>query len=345
MKPAEIRERADLGSVLAELEVGFERKGTDLWFRCRSGKHPDASPSCAMREEPGQENHGLVYCHSCKWSTDVFGLVMAVKGYPFPDSMRFVERHLEQNLVDGEEDEALYGRLLQRAAPAEIEQPPGVIRVHPRHSCSRYLFSRGFGWEVVDHFMLLDWRSEERLFVPIHRNGVLISFVARSYRDRKPKVLTPPRASGARWAMVNYDGLDRSLAEVHLTEGWASCARVWQAGFTNVVATCGSRLKLEQVLDLSWVERLVFWREGDHAGVSFFEDVLGWLGRDRAVEVVCMEEGKDPADYDEQEVRGFYNQRTQWSTRRRNNGKGESQTRGDVAVCRDEQDQNPEHAG
>lgn len=322
MNPAEIRMRADLGSALAELEVEFDRKGTDLWFRCRSGEHPDANPSCAMREEPGQEGHGLVYCHACKWSTDVFGLIMAVKGYPFPDSLRFVERHREQNLVDGEEDESLYGRLLQRSTPAEIELPPGVMEIRPKHSCSRYLLSRGFGWDVVKHFMMLDWRDEGRLFVPIYRGGNLISFVARSYRDQKPKVLTPPGASGARWAMVNYDRLDKTRAEVHLTEGWASCIRVWQAGFTNVVATCGSRLKMEQVLDLAWVERLVFWEEGDHAGVSFFGDVLGWLGRDRTVEVIHLEEGKDPADYDAREIRGFYNQRTIWSTRRRSHGEG-----------------------
>ncbi len=313
MNPAGARQAADLGSVLAELKVDFERKGTDLWFRCRSGEHPDANPSCAMREDPGEEAHGLVFCHSCKWSTDVFGLVMAVKGCSFPEALRFVERHREANLVEGEEDPAVYRRLLKRAGPEEVELPRGLRPITfergRRTACAEYLLSRGFGKREVDHFGLADWPGRGRLFVPVTRHGKFISYVARSYVEIKPKVLTPLAASGARWAMVNFDGLDRAKEEVHITEGWASCFRVWQAGFANVVATCGSRLKLEQVLDIAWAERFVLWQEGDRAGAAFFGELLAWLGRGRLVEAVVLPYKTDPADFGTRELLELYEHR------------------------------------
>jgi len=313
VNPAEVRQGTDLGSVMAELKVDFERKGTDLWFRCRSGEHPDGTPSCAMREEPGAEAHGLVFCHSCKWSTDVFGLVMAVKSCPFPEALHFVGRHREANLVEGEEDPAVYRRLLKRAGPGEVELPEGlrsiVFERGRRTECAEYLLSRGFGQREVDHFGLRDWPGRTRLFVPIFRNGMLISYVARTYFGITPKVLTPLAASGARWAMVNHDGLDLRKEEVHITEGWASCFRVWQAGFKNVVATCGSRLKLEQVLDLAWAKQFVLWQEGDRAGEAFFGELLAWLGRGRSVEAVVLPYKTDPADFGTRELLELYEHR------------------------------------
>jgi len=215
--------------------------------------------------------------------------------------------------VEGEEDPAVYRRLLRRAGPGIIEPPEGLRPIRfergERTACAAYLLSRGFGEREVDRFGLLDWPGKYRIFVPVTRHGLLISYVARSYSNGKPKVLTPLAASGARWAMVNFDGLDRSKKEVHLTEGWASCFRVWQAGFTNVVATCGSRLKLEQVLDLAWAERFVLWQEGDRAGESFFGELLAWLGRERMIEAVVMPTKSDPADKGTRELLWLYEHR------------------------------------
>lgn len=317
--PAELRAELDLGSLLEELGVEAEHRSGEHWFRCRSGLHPDRTPSCAIRDEPGMERHGFVYCQSCKWSTDVYGLIMAVRHCSFPAALNFAERHRGQNLLDGaEEDESIYRRLLKPGGPPEIEPPEGLAPIEitsAAGSCYRYLAKRGFSWREVEQFGLRDWQAEGRLFVPVTRRGRLISWVARSYRDGKPKVLTPPGCAGARWAMVNFDGLAwKQGGEVHLTEGWASCFRVWQAGFGEVVATCGSRLKQEQALDLAWTGRIVHWQEGDHAGEAFFVEVLGWLGRGRQVEVVRLPEGTDPADYGVREIRALYEQRTIWST-------------------------------
>jgi DNA primase len=310
VNPGQIRERADLESVMGELGLTFERQRDDLWFRCRSGEHPDNTPSCAITDAQGDERrHGMVYCQSCKWSTDVFGLVMAVKRCPFPEALRFVERHGRQNMVEGEEDPKIYDSLLRPSEPPDAVLPDGLQRIQNGSECYRYLIDRSFSRREIVHFRLMDWRAHGRLFIPCYREGRIISWVARDYLRGKPKVLTPARAAGAKWAMVNRDGLDRRNKEVHVTEGWASCFRVWQAGFTNVVAACGSRLKMEQVFDLAWVERFVMWQEGDFAGEGFTGEILAWLGRGRTFAVVELPRGTDPADHNTRGLHGLYERR------------------------------------
>jgi hypothetical protein len=316
-----VRMSADLEAVLKDLEVEVFSKGKEKIFKCRSGRHPDNNPSASIRVELGSDKHGMVYCHSCQWATDIFGLVQKVKGIHFPEAVSYVERFKVGNIIDGEEDESSYGVLFDPALPEPCSYPKGVYSEIERDSvCFEYLLSRGFGWNEVDHYDLMDWRDDKRLFIPLWRKEVMISWVARSYVDARPKVLTPRRWIGQRWGMVGYDFIDWRHPVIHLSEGWASAFRVRQAGFRNSVALCGSKLRYEQVMDLAQARKFIVWREGDLAGENLLLDVVSWLGRGRDVCFVDMPEKKDPADFGSEELRDLFQRRTfRWGGSSRRN--------------------------
>jgi len=318
LDPKKVREKADIEAVLQELKMPYERNGADLLFRCQSGKHPDMNPSCTIRSEPGEFKNGFIFCFSCKWSADIFELVQKVKACPFPEALRMVDRHGVERFTEGEEeDPKCYSLLFQQFWPKAIPLPEGVQSISLGSDCYEYLRSRNFGPEQIEAYGLLDWETKGRLFIPLRREGTLIGWVARTYCNGKPKALTPPDTPGQRWGMVGFDLLDRELPAVHLTEGWASCMRVTQAGFLNVLAACGSSLRSEQVFELQWTKRIVLWLEGDIAGRGMLQEVLSWLGRDRFVEYIQLPDRRDPADYSPEGLKQLYNQRARWAPMRR----------------------------
>lgn len=319
--PKKVRIKADVESVLSELGIRFERNHPDLVIRCPSGAHADRNPSCTVHAVPGEEKNGLIFCFSCKWSADIFDLVERVKNYRFPEAVNLVDRHGIERFVEGEdEDPRCYETLFRHFRPRALALPAGVRSMHLGSECFDYLCSRNFGWRQVEHYNLMDWRCKDRLFVPLLREGRLIGWVARTYRKGRPKALTPPGTPGQRWGFVGFDRLDRDLPAVHLTEGWASCMRVEQAGFQNALAVCGSSLRMEQALELGWAKRLVLWLEGDVAGRGFLNEVLSWLGNDRFIEFVQLPEKKDPADYSPNGLKQLYAQRAVWARPRRSRG-------------------------
>jgi hypothetical protein len=162
--------------------------------------------------------------------------------------------------------------------------------------CMRYLERRRVGWGEVMLFGLRDWPRRRRVWVPLTRGGVLISWLARSYVGSVLKVRTPKGGGlGKRWALFGLDQLDRTEKIICLAEAWVDVIRLRQAGFVNPVGACGSVLTEEQVEELSWAERVLLFKEGDAGGETFEATTRQWMGRRCAVDVVEHPSGRDPA--------------------------------------------------
>jgi len=294
-KAEKTRARADVPAILAALGVGA--KGSDeLTARCPSGTHKDATPSWSIHNEPGSEKHGLFHCHGCKWSGDVFDLVMHVRRCGFAEAAEFVRAHSTPGAAPGPAVD--YGRPFAKVYPPEIHRPKGLRDVEPGSACAEYLESRGVLPFDVELFGLRDWRWRGRVWVPITRNRVLIAWTARTYRGEEPAKLTPLDGTlGYEWGLFGLDQAVRGVGELHLTEGWTSCIRVRQAGFRNPIAICGSTMSEQQKRDLEWAREITVWREGDVAGAAMDASVRGWLGPGRTVRTVHLPKGKDPADF------------------------------------------------
>jgi len=315
MKTAkEIRVKADVKEVLTKLGIRYKERGTEIQAQCMSGTHPDADPSWSIHNEPMTDRHGLFHCFGCRWSGDIFNLVRKVKGCTFLEAVEFVGKckrsRIEITGKDATEED--YMRTFNTREAYPIEPPKGLRPIENGTLCMKYLAERGVGREEIDLYGLLDWRWRSRVFVPITRKKMLVTWIARSYNESNPKILYPKGEKiGTHWGLFGFDQVaDYSHApkEASLSEGWISAIRVAQAGFRNSIAVCGAMLTEEQAEDLAWTEKLIIWKEGDAAGKVFMKDVMLWLA-EREVEVVSMPKGKDPADFIPSQLKQLYNRR------------------------------------
>lgn len=316
-----IRRRADVEKVLAGLGIDFERKpDDDLYAICPNPGHPEKGPSWHIRAVPGDDKNGVFNCWSCKWSGDLFDLVMKIKGCDFPAALEFVEASAIQAMpADAVASPDDY---LRDMGPCE---PPGIgyewpdregtlrpfkpTRIRPGCVCSSYLTGRLIGQQYIDRYGLLDWQEMSRVIVPITRGARLISWVARSYNGRNPKTFAPKGAPKL-WELFGLDQLDRSTPEVNLAEGWADAIRLAQIGVPNPLAICGSSLTEYQVDDILFARKITIWMDGDRAGRALSEDAVAWL--DREFHVVELPEKTDPGDYHPGDLAKFESQN--WKT-------------------------------
>jgi DNA primase len=315
--PDEVRRLVSMRDVLDALGIEYRVNGDELVARCRSGEHEDKNPSWSMHDEPGEESNGLFHCFSCGWGGDVFRLVEKVKDCRFVEAFDLVAEFLctpvPVDRVSGNYAEVDYRRIFRSYRPTPVRLPPGVRKVLDGSECMRYLLGRGIGTAEIERFGLLDWAWRRRVMVPITREGVLVTWTARSYAGEKPKALHPEteeKHTGARWGIFGLDQVAKDYGEVSITEGWASAIRVYQAGFANPVAVCGSKMTEEQAGELRRVARFVtIWQEGDAGGRTLVKSVVAWLGRGTNIEIVRLEKNKDPADCTPEELLNMYENR------------------------------------
>jgi len=308
-KTEETRESVDCEDLLFRLSLPYKKLGSNLWLRCQSGRHPDRKPSFQLTSNVGKKDNGLGHCFSCKWGCDVFSLVQKVKKFSFSDSVEFVEKSVFGNFWEGDESDESYNQIFGDEDLHEERKPKGLKKIIPGSECMQYLADRGFGNEVIKKYGLRDWVKENRVYIPVRMENKLILWVARTYVDSIPKVLTPKDSKGSKFALFGWDFLDREKRRISLTEGWASAIRVTQANFSNSLAACGSKLSIKQAEKLLWVKRIIFWLEGDEAGEQFLTQTREWLGRGRKIDVVELPAKKDPADYSPEKLIKFYNRR------------------------------------
>lgn len=312
LPPAKVRMNADMQAVLAMLGIEFEERGDELVARCRSGNHEDRNPSWSMHDSFQGEKNGFHHCHSCGWGGDVFHLVQHVKGCTFPEALDFVARGMVRQIPEDDElpSEAYLQTFKTREVTEPHRMPLGVHQVETGTPCDMYLRKRGVGQGEVDLYRIQDWRWRRRVFVPLTIGGELVSWLARSYADEKPKVLFPKGdTKGTRWGVFGVDQADHGLEVANVCEGWVSALRVGQAGFPNPVAICGAQMTEEQVEILGWTRWLILWQEGDAGGRVFVNDVKQWMGRGREIHVVELPEKTDPADFGPGQLKSFYDNR------------------------------------
>jgi len=149
----------------------------------------------------------------------------------------------------------------------------GLIRALTDRGFSRPLLVRaGLAFERDDG-SLVD-RCRNRLIIPIRRDtGSVIAFGGRAVApDQQPKYLNSPETPIYSKSRTLY-GLDLAKQAVRksnfaiLVEGYFDLAQLHQAGFTNVVASCGTALTEQQAQLLRrFAGRVVLSFDPDAAG-------------------------------------------------------------------------------
>ena len=176
----------------------------------------------------------------------------------------------------------------------------------------------GAGLAVQNDDGSLSDKFRERVMFPIHSvSGRVIAFSGRTLRSDNPaKYVNSPETEiyiksrnllGIYFAKSDIAREDRCI----LVEGNVDVVMMHQLGITNVVASCGTSLTVEQVrLIKKFTENITVMYDGDSAGIHAAERAVPMiLAEGMNVRVVLLPDGDDPDSFSRKhsrdEVRAF----------------------------------------
>ena len=164
----------------------------------------------------------------------------------------------------------------------------------------------GAGLAVQNEDGTLSDKFRERVMFPIHSvSGRVIAFSGRTLRSDNPaKYVNSPETEiyvksrnllGIYFAKSSIAREDRCI----LVEGNVDVVMMHQLGITNVVASCGTSLTVEQVrLIKKFTENITIMYDGDSAGIHAAERAVPMiLDEGMNVRIVPLPEGEDPDSF------------------------------------------------
>ena len=176
----------------------------------------------------------------------------------------------------------------------------------------------GAGLAVQNEDGSLSDKFRERVMFPIHSvSGRVIAFSGRTLKaDNPAKYVNSPETEiyvksrnllGIYFAKADIAREDRCI----LVEGNVDVVMMHQLGITNVVASCGTSLTVEQVrLIKKFTENITIMYDGDSAGIHAAERAVPMiLDEGMNVHIVPLPDGDDPDSFSRKhsrdEVRAF----------------------------------------
>ena len=176
----------------------------------------------------------------------------------------------------------------------------------------------GAGLAVQNDDGSLSDKFRERVMFPIHSvSGRVIAFSGRTLRSDNPaKYVNSPETEiylksrnllGIYFAKSEIAREDRCI----LVEGNVDVVMMHQLGITNVVASCGTSLTVEQVrLIKKFTENITIMYDGDSAGIhAALRGISMVLAEGMNVRIVLLPDGDDPDSFSRkhtlEEVRAF----------------------------------------
>jgi DNA primase len=148
-------------------------------------------------------------------------------------------------------------------------------------------------------------RFRGRVMIPIRSAlGRTIGFGARTLGDEEPKYLNSPETEVFSKGRVLYGLAEakealKETAEALVVEGYMDALTLAQAGFRQVVASCGTAFTEDQARVLRrYVDRVVLLFDGDLAGIRAAWKSAGvFLGQGLEVRVIALPDGHDPDSF------------------------------------------------
>lgn len=235
-----MRPEIDAPALLDRLGIAYRRRGRALLAPCPLPGHDEKEPSWSMRDEPGEEKHGLHHCFGCGRGGGPADLVAAVLGVDLSAARAWIR----SGAIYRESDlPAQVVVSVKRAKPA-FALPNGVVfapldawptparaYLQKRRVDASQAARWGLGYAV-------DGRLAMRVVVPVRDGGgVVRSFVARSFVERSggreaKRYLEPREEDGADHAAILGEHLwprPESRRVVLVGEGWFDGAALERA--------------------------------------------------------------------------------------------------------------------
>lgn len=167
-----------------------------------------------------------------------------------------------------------------------------------------YLLAAGLVVQKEDGSLVDKFR--ERVMFPIHSvSGRVIAYSGRTLRSDNPAKYVNTAETEIYTKGRNLLGLYFAKSEINrmdkciLVEGNVDMVTMHQLGITNVVASCGTALTVEQIrLIKKFTDNILVMYDGDPAGIHAAIRGLGLiLEEGMNVSIVLLPEGEDPDSY------------------------------------------------
>lgn len=272
----EIRGAAVIADVVSEFVPDLKKSGANLVACCPF--HSEKTPSFAV--SPAKN---LYKCFGCGKGGDSISFLIE-KGLSYPEALRWIARRFQvevQETANGQPDPE-HDRRVQMRTWATVLQAHFALPQADETPAFRYWTDRGFKPETIDEFGLgwCDGSKPDHLepdalasigatnqggnlifyrraTIPLHdRSGAVIGWAGRTLEtaDKAKYINSPETAiytkSRTLFNLHRAAPYIRQRGEVWIVEGYADVMALWQLGYRNAVALCGTALTDEQAAHL-----------------------------------------------------------------------------------------------
>ena len=269
---------------------------------------------CPIHQGEGQQSFHVsltknaFHCFSCKARGNVLDFVGAMEKCSVREAAAKIQEWfaVTSNLMPVETKQV--SKTEKRETESEVGNKPlnfelrGVDLAHP------YLAERGITKETAETFGvgLFSGRGSMsgRVVIPIHsERGELVAYAGRAIDESEPRYKLPV---GFHKSHVLFNLHKTGGEQVIVVEGFFDCMKVWQAGYSSVVALMGSALSEQQERLL--VERfktITLFLDADEAGRKAAEEIAVRLLRKVHVRILEPPDGKQPDQLDQEQLRAL----------------------------------------
>lgn len=304
----------DMAVVLDHYGVQYTKQGGVLRAPCVLHGGDNKSAFVAFLERK------TWYCHTkCGEGNDVFKLVQKLEGVEFREAVEFLAKMFDVPIDWGSfevdetyfEDEAQefirkYKEKLQARSQGVSTKLEGkVVPVNK---------FRTFDSEILKRYKAHVRRGGDldgRLVFPIYNeNKKLVAWAGRTIKGEKPKWKFYPKGFSAGQVLGGIHLSEEAIiekGEAILVEGIFDEMKFREAGFENVVRLSGVHLTKQQIKVLGTITfKLILALDGDRAGREAMKKIIEKQWHKFEIEVIEFEEGKDPGDYDVEQLQAMY---------------------------------------
>lgn len=272
---------------------------------------------CKLHDDDGRDhntsfsinNSGLWLCHQCGDHGNLWQLYERITGQKpvkWQDTKKMLITSINANVSD------LKG--VQR-----VSLPKEYLALDKQGDCPLYLSMR-LGWDTIKKFGIGICKSGyfyNRIIIPVTNKNSVVGFLARDYSGKsRLRYLNPPEFKIKNY-IFNSDGVKHG-SELFIVEGAFNAMSMVEKGFTNTVATFGTKFTPEQIGKIAELNPssivICFDRDsnkhksGQKAAVKLAEEVHEWF----PTFIMPLPFDKDPNDLDAKSLTLCYNKKIKY---------------------------------
>lgn len=295
----------DVYQLLRALGINDADHQGDRWIaRCPSGNHADSKPSWDIKDEVGQEKHGVHHCFSCSYGGTATDLVSDLKRLTPAGARDWIaERAMGTPPIPTKQSTRIFKGedfvLPPEVVIAPFEEWPDEARLYVSEE-------RGIDHEQfkaqVDRWGLgyaTEGQLHGRIVIPVRDDKrQLMTYTARTYIDNPKRYKEPKKIEGARKGAVLGEEhwpnlLGRDLVVV--TEGGFNALAVERVAPTLPVASLfGATIDILQIAKISKFGNVLLLTDEDLAGDRAADAIERALKRHvKRLVYVELERGQD----------------------------------------------------